>query len=72
LNFGGDLYVCFSKTEGLFSHGNLGLAEYAVSVLKANAFAYFDWRDPWPAIKELAALVGKVTPRAFATGWNRT
>jgi len=55
-----DLYVCFSGSEGLVARGKQSLAEYLVSLFKANAFAHFDLRDPWPAIKEFAALAGEV------------
>jgi predicted ATP-grasp superfamily ATP-dependent carboligase len=60
INFRADLYVCFSRSEGLVAGGKLSLSEYLVSLFKANAFAHFDLRDPWPAIKEFAALVGEV------------
>jgi D-aspartate ligase len=72
LNFRGDLYVCFSRSEGLYAHGKLSLLEYLRGVLRANAFAFFDWRDPWPAITELAALLGDLAPRALRAGWHRT
>jgi predicted ATP-grasp superfamily ATP-dependent carboligase len=72
LNFRGDLYVCFSRSEGLYAHGKLSLLEYLRGVLRANAFAFFDWRDPWPAITELAALLGELAPRALRAGWHRT
>ena len=71
LNLNADLYVCFSRSEGLYGQGKLSLAQYAASVLKANAYAFFDWRDPWPAMTELAALLGQVLPRAFRVGWQR-
>lgn len=71
LNLAADLYVCFSRSEGLYGQGKLGLTEYAASVLKANAYAFFDWRDPWPAMTELAALLGQVLPRTFRAGWHR-
>ena len=71
LNLGADLYVCFSRSEGLYQQGELGLAEYVASALKANAYAFFDWRDPWPAMTELAALLGEVLPRAFRAAWHR-
>jgi predicted ATP-grasp superfamily ATP-dependent carboligase len=72
LNLGADLYVCFSRSEGLYLRGELGLAQYVRSVLKANAFAFFDWRDPWPAMTELGALIGQVVPRGLRASWNRT
>ena len=71
LNLSADLYVCFSRSEGLYGQGKLSLAQYAASVLKANAYAFFDWRDPWPAMTELAALLGQVLPSAFRAAWHR-
>jgi predicted ATP-grasp superfamily ATP-dependent carboligase len=53
LDFWADLYVCFSRSEGLYTTGRIGLAEYTRSVLRANAFANFDWRDPAPALHNL-------------------
>jgi hypothetical protein len=71
LNLRSDLYVGFSRTEGLYKHGDLGLSRYLRDVLGANAFAYFDWHDPWPALKELGALAGDLAPRAFRSVWQR-
>ena len=71
LNLSADLYVCFSRSDGLYRQGKLSLAQYAASVLKANAYAFFDWRDPWPAMTELAALLGQILPRAFRAAWHR-
>lgn len=71
LNLAADLYVCFSRSEGLYRQGKLSVAQYAASVLKANAYAFFDWRDPWPAMTEFAALLGQVIPRTVRAGWYR-
>ena len=71
LNFGADLYVCFSRSEGLYGRGELGLAHYLRTVVMANAFAFFDWRDPWPAMMQFGKLVGEVVPRNSRVTWNR-
>jgi len=71
LNLRSDLYVCFSRSEGLYKHGDLRLSGYLRDVLGANAFAFFDWRDPWPALKELCSLAGDLAPRAFRSVWQR-
>lgn len=71
LNWGDDLYVCFSRSEGLYGQGKLGLAQYAASVLNANAYAFFDWRDPWPAMTALFALLGQALPRVSRTARHR-
>jgi predicted ATP-grasp superfamily ATP-dependent carboligase len=65
MSFRADLYVCFSRSEGLVPRKELSLSAYLVSLLKANAFAHFDWRDPWPAIIELAALVREACRALF-------
>jgi len=52
LNFWSDAYVCFSRSEGLYGSGCFGIREYLRSVLRANAYAVFDWRDPLPAVED--------------------
>lgn len=48
LNFSGDLYVCFSRSQGIVRHGRLGVFDYLRSVFRANVYARFSWRDPKP------------------------
>jgi predicted ATP-grasp superfamily ATP-dependent carboligase len=48
LNFSGDLYVCFSKSRGIVRRGEIGVFDYLRSVLRANVYARFSWRDPKP------------------------
>lgn len=45
-----DLFAAFSKSEGAVRRGELRLIPYLKSLLKANVFARFDWRDPAPAL----------------------
>ncbi len=71
LNFRDDLYVCFSRSEGLYRHGRLDLWQYLRDVTRANAFAHFTWRDPGPALKELAALVRELAPKTFRAAFGR-
>ena len=48
LNFSGDLYVCFSRSQGIVRHGKLGLFDYLRSVFRANVYARCSWSDPKP------------------------
>jgi predicted ATP-grasp superfamily ATP-dependent carboligase len=52
LNFSGDLYVCFSRSQGIVRRGKLGVFDYLRSVLRANVYARFSWRDPKPWLLE--------------------
>jgi predicted ATP-grasp superfamily ATP-dependent carboligase len=54
--------VCFSRSEGLHRSGRLGIREYLTSVLHANAYAVFDWRDPLPAAQDFWEAVTRSTP----------
>lgn len=44
-----DLFAAFSSSEGMVRQGHLGLGSYLRSLTKANVFARFDFRDPFPA-----------------------
>jgi predicted ATP-grasp superfamily ATP-dependent carboligase len=48
LNFSGDFYVCFSRSQGIVRRGSLGVLDYLKSVFRANVYARFCWRDPKP------------------------
>jgi predicted ATP-grasp superfamily ATP-dependent carboligase len=72
LNFWSDAYVCFSRSEGLHRSGRLGIREYLTSVLHANAYAVFDWRDPLPAVQDFWEAVTRSTPiQALSRTWER-
>jgi predicted ATP-grasp superfamily ATP-dependent carboligase len=48
LNFSDDSYVCFSRSQGIVRRGRLSAFDYLRSVLRANVYALFSWRDPKP------------------------
>jgi predicted ATP-grasp superfamily ATP-dependent carboligase len=48
LNFSDDSYVCFSRSQGIVRRGRLSVFDYLRSVLRANVYALFSWRDPKP------------------------
>ena len=50
-----DLYVAFSSSHGVVRRGQLGIVPYCASLLRANVYARFDWRDPGPALRLTAA-----------------
>jgi len=53
LDLQADLFAAFSRSEGAVRRGELGLIPYLRSLIKANVFARFDWRDPAPALYKL-------------------
>jgi predicted ATP-grasp superfamily ATP-dependent carboligase len=53
LDFTGDLYMCFSRSEGLVRRGNISFGEYARTVLGPTVSARFRLDDPGPAFYEL-------------------
>lgn len=54
LYFSSDLYACFSRSTGLVSTGKLSLLDYLRSILSADAYALWDWRDPQPLLTAVA------------------
>ena len=52
LNFSDDSYVCFSRSQGIVRHGQLSLSDYLKSILRANVYARFNWRDPKPWLSD--------------------
>ncbi|MEP6609636.1 MAG: hypothetical protein ABJA83_13280 [Burkholderiaceae bacterium] len=53
LNLHDDLFVAFSRSIGIVRHGRLGVLGYLQSLMRANVFALFDWRDPRPFLMSL-------------------
>lgn len=49
-----DLFAALSRSEGAVRRGELGLIPYLKSLMRANVFARFDWRDPVPALSRTA------------------
>lgn len=63
LNFSGDAYVCFSKSRGIVRRGALPLLEYLKSILRANVYARFSWRDPKPWLVESVSWLRSLANR---------
>lgn len=71
LDMSGDLYMCFSSSEGLVRHGHISFPTWLRSVLGARVAARFRFDDPAPAIYEWMRFVrrmlfpsGKLVARA--------
>jgi predicted ATP-grasp superfamily ATP-dependent carboligase len=43
-----DLYVAFAKSGGMVRSGKIGVCLYALSILRANVFPLWNFRDPKP------------------------
>lgn len=63
LNFRGDLYNCFSRTDGLVRNRRISMAQYLATIIRADAHANFSIRDLRPALSELKALAGMLVRR---------
>jgi len=50
LYFGSDLRICFSPSTGLVTNSKINLATYVRSLLAADVYALWDWRDPNPLL----------------------
>ncbi len=55
--FRSDLTVCFSRRHGLVWRGRLGLVDYLRSLVRANVWAIFSFRDPRPWFAEVVGTV---------------
>jgi predicted ATP-grasp superfamily ATP-dependent carboligase len=53
IDFDSDLYGAFSSSVGAVRRGELGLGSYLLSLLRANVYARFDFRDPMPAFRRI-------------------
>ena len=51
MDFWGDLYWSFSRSEGLVWGGRLSPQRYAFDVFRANCHPLFDWADPMPWVR---------------------
>jgi predicted ATP-grasp superfamily ATP-dependent carboligase len=51
LYFGSDLYACFSRSTGVVTKGKLSVWGYLRSLLRADVYALWDWRDPRPSLQ---------------------
>ena len=61
-----DLYVCFSRS-GMVRGGQLSIARYIASLIKADTYAFWSWSDPLPAVG-VTIERAKAFSRAF---WGR-
>ena len=50
LYFSSDLYACFARDTGLVTHGKISWAQYLHSLVRADVYATWDWRDPVPLL----------------------
>jgi len=57
LSFGDDLYVVFSRSEGLLKSKDITLVEYVRSAIGANVYSLWSWRDPSPWLASLKSRV---------------
>jgi predicted ATP-grasp superfamily ATP-dependent carboligase len=57
LYFWPDLRVCFSPQDGIVRSGDLSMASYLRSVLAADVFPVWSWRDPLPILNSMAARI---------------
>jgi len=48
LSFGDDLYVVFSRSEGMLAKGEVSVSAYLKSIVTSNAFAFWALGDPKP------------------------
>lgn len=54
LNWADDLYVTFSRSQGMMKHRELTMMSYLRSILTANVFPVWSIHDPGPAIRRLS------------------
>ncbi len=50
LYFSSDLYACFARDTGLVTQAKIGWAQYLGSLVRADVYATWDWRDPVPLL----------------------
>ncbi len=55
--FATDFYECFSAADGLVSTGQMSFRNYLLSVLQANAHAFWNPGDPWPFCYEFSRFL---------------
>ncbi|MDH3673804.1 MAG: hypothetical protein OES46_22035 [Gammaproteobacteria bacterium] len=66
INLGDDLYVCFSRTVGYVRKRDIRFCDYLKSLLQANVYAIFSWRDLVPFCYAVGRLFNSVTKRGRA------
>lgn len=58
VDFTSDLYMVFSRSEGMIAAGRLSPGAYLASLLRVNAWAKLDLADPRPFFADLASFLG--------------
>jgi predicted ATP-grasp superfamily ATP-dependent carboligase len=53
LYFSSDLYICFSKSDGLVRQGRVSVGQYLRSLISSDVYASWDWRDPAPGFASM-------------------
>jgi predicted ATP-grasp superfamily ATP-dependent carboligase len=56
LDFSTDVWNCFNRDDGLVHRQQISMAEYLRSLLRADVYARWTLRDPWPFLAETFAL----------------
>jgi len=60
LDFSTDVWNCFNRDDGLVRRRRISLSGYLRSLLRADVYARWSLRDPWPFFAETFALGGAV------------
>jgi hypothetical protein len=68
LYFSSDLYACFARDTGLLSQAKIGFAEYLGSLVRADVYAAWDWRDPLPLLTSASQTAGAWIKRRLRLG----
>jgi len=63
LSFGDDLYVVFSRSEGLLKTKEITLVEYVWTVIRANVYSLWSFNDPLPWLASLKSRVRRLVRR---------
>jgi predicted ATP-grasp superfamily ATP-dependent carboligase len=64
LYFSSDLYACFSRDTGLVRNHRITKLQYLRSLLAADVYAVWDWRDPNPWIPSVLETARSAFTRA--------
>lgn len=57
LSFADDLYTVFSRSEGMLASRKIGFWEYLRTLMSANVFSLWNWRDPMPYLVSMRRLL---------------
>jgi predicted ATP-grasp superfamily ATP-dependent carboligase len=67
LSFHADLLQCFSRSTGMYKHGEIRFAEYVRTLWAADVYLLWDPKDPGPFMRS----VGRLCARAWRRLWRR-